>query len=323
VGFINNLSFKKWVAFVVLAIFFVVIAAGCSSTSSPSGQEGTANPTPSPSEPQTPAEPNKEDGSAPKTLKVHFLDVGQADSILIQTPDGEAILVDGGNNEDGAFVVNYLKKAGVKKLAAVVATHPHEDHIGGLDTVIKNFPTERVYLPDITHTTRSFEDFIRAVKESGAKRIRAKAGAKIDISDIKAEFLAPNSSYYGDLNNYSAVLKITYGNVSFLLTGDAEAESEKEMLAKGYNLKADVLKVGHHGSTSSTTSAFLKAVAPKYAVISAGKDNDYGHPAPETLQKLNSAGVEIYRTDQDSTVIFITDGKSITIKTVNAVKGDV
>jgi len=312
--FFNNLSLKKWVAFVVLAVFFVLTAAGCASTSLPSTPEENAKPTPSSSEPQTPTEPNKEDGSAPKTLKVHFLDVGQADSILIQTPDGETILVDGGNNEDGAFVVNYLKKAGVKKLAAVVATHPHEDHIGGLDTVIKNFPVERVYLPDVSATTRTFEDFIAAVKESGAKRIRAKAGVKLNLPDLKAEFLAPKSASYDDLNNYSAVLKITYGNISFLLTGDAEAESEKEMLAKGYNLKADVLKVGHHGSQSSTTSAFLKAVAPKYAVISVGKDNDYGHPAPQTLKRLQSAGVKIYRTDENGTILFITDGKSITIK---------
>lgn len=244
-------------------------------------------------------------------LQVHFLNVGQADSILVITPNGQAILIDGGNLDDGPGVESYLKSQGIKELSAVVATHPHEDHIGGLDTIIHSFPPKQVYMSNGTSTTRTFKDFISAVNTSGAKKIRAKANTKLDVSGITGVFLAPNSDHYEDLNNYSAVLKITFGKVSFLLTGDAEDVSEAEMLKSGHDLKATVLKVGHHGSTSSTTSAFLKAVSPKYAVISVGVNNEYGHPAQKTLKKLASAGVQVYRTDQDGTIVATTNGDTI------------
>lgn len=244
-------------------------------------------------------------------LQVHFLNVGQADSILVIAPDSQAILIDGGNNDDGPGIVNYLKSQGVKELSAVVATHPHEDHIGGLDTVIHSFPPKQVYMSNGPSTTKTYEDFIAEVEASGSKRIRAKAGVKFDVPGMRGVFLAPNSERYEDLNNYSVVLKLTYGKVSFLLTGDAEEISEGEMIKTGQDLKATVLKVGHHGSTSSTTSEFLKAVSPKYAVISVGVNNDYGHPAKETLNKLTKAGVQVYRTDKDGTVVATTDGDTV------------
>ncbi|HWQ73139.1 MAG TPA: ComEC/Rec2 family competence protein [Desulfitobacteriaceae bacterium] len=247
------------------------------------------------------------------TLEVHYLDVGQGDSILLKISDGTSILIDGGNNSDGPGIVNYLKARQVKELAAVIATHPHEDHIGGLDTVLKSFPVQAVYMPKATTTTKTFEDFISAVTESGAERIEAKAGVTLDVSGFFGKFLAPNRSGYADLNNYSAVLRITYGEITFLFTGDAEEVSEREMLLTGQNVKANVLKVGHHGSSYSTSTDFLQTVAPEYAVISVGKDNAYGHPAVSTIEKLAGAGVKLYRTDRDGTIIIVCDGKSIKI----------
>lgn len=258
-------------------------------------------------------EPAEEKSAISGTLKVHFIDVGQADSILVQLPSGQNILIDGGNNDDGTLVVNYLKQQGVKRLDHVIGTHPHEDHIGGLDVAIRSFEVGKVYLPKVVHTSKTYEDLLLAIKGKGLKVTQAKAGVKLDVgSGIEAVMLAPNSSSYEDLNNYSAVLKLTYGSTSFLFTGDAEAESESEILRVGYNLKSDVLKVGHHGSSSSTTPAFLKAVSPKYAVISVGKDNKYGHPHPETLAKLAEAGVQVFRTDLQGTIVVISDGKTIT-----------
>lgn len=246
-------------------------------------------------------------------LQVHFINVGQADSILVIAPNGQTILVDGGSADDGLGVVSYLKSQGVKELSTVIATHPHEDHIGGLDTILDSFPPKQIYMANGTSTTQTYRDFITAVKASGAKRIRAKAGGKLDVPGISGIFLAPNSEQYETLNNYSAVLKITYGKVSFLLTGDAEEVSETEMLKNGQDLRATVLKVGHHGSTSSTTSGFLKAVSPQIAVISVGIANDYGHPAQLTLNKLAKAGVQVYRTDQAGTIVATSDGDTVKI----------
>ncbi|MDO0822696.1 MBL fold metallo-hydrolase [Desulfosporosinus nitroreducens] len=244
-------------------------------------------------------------------LQVHFIDVGQADSILLISPDGQSILIDGGNNDDGPEVVSYLKSQGIKELSAIVATHPHEDHIGGLDSVIQSIPPKTVYMPNVSSNSRTFEDFMAAVNISGAKKVQAKAGVSLNVPDITGIFLAPNNSSYEELNNYSAVLKVTYGKVSFLFEGDAEDISEEEMLRNRQNLKATVLKVGHHGSKSSTTSEFLKAVSPQYAIISVGADNEYGHPTATVLDRFAEAGIEVFRTDQSGTIVASTDGELV------------
>lgn len=255
-------------------------------------------------------------------LKVHYIDVGQADSILIQSPSGKIMLIDAGNNADGDSVVAYLKKQGVKKVDILVGTHPHEDHIGGMDNVVRNFDIGSIYMPKASSTTKTFEDLLNAIKSKDLKVTTAAGGMNINFdSSVKTEILAPNGVSYKDLNNYSPVIKMTFGNTSFLFTGDAEDISEQEMLSKKYNLKADVLKVGHHGSSSSTTSAFIKAVSPKYAIISVGAGNDYGHPNLDTINRLNNSGIKVYRTDESGTIIVTSDGTSISIdKKASAVK---
>lgn len=245
-------------------------------------------------------------------LTVHFLDVGQGDSILIQFPNDSVMLVDAGPDGNGAPVISYLQQQGVNKIDYLVATHPHADHIGGMTAVIKEFEIDKVYMPKVTHTTKIYEDLLLAIKEKGLKITPAHAGLDIlDQNGLQVTFAAPCSSNYDSLNNYSAVVKIQYGSTSFLLTGDAEEISEQEMLDEGMDLQADVLKVGHHGSSSSTTPAFLKSVAPKYAVISAGAENKYGHPHQETLDHLADAGVIVCRTDQDGTIVFVSDGEQV------------
>jgi len=196
---------------------------------------------------------------AGKKLTVSYIDVGQADSILIQTPGGKNVLIDAGNNEDANTIVTYLKGKNISRLDYVIATHSHEDHIGSMDTVINTFDIGNMVMPKETSNTQTFRDLLTAIANKGLKPIEAKAGVKLDFgSELNAELLAPNSTGYGDINDYSAVLRLVYGKNIFLFTGDAEAQSESEMLHLGSLLKADVLKVGHHGSKTSELSKFLE-----------------------------------------------------------------
>ncbi|QZY57575.1 ComEC/Rec2 family competence protein [Crassaminicella profunda] len=244
-------------------------------------------------------------------LKVHFINVGQADSILIENGENR-MLIDAGNNGDANLVVNYLKSQGINELDYVIGTHPHEDHIGGLDAVINTFDIGKVYMPKVTHTSKTFKDVITAIKNKGLKITNPVVGSKIALGDAQGVILAPNSKEYKDYNNYSIVLKLTYGNTSFLFTGDAEDLSEEEMMNNGLDLSADVLKLGHHGSHSSTTLEFLNKVNPTYAVIMTETGNDYGHPHKETMDKLKNKNIPVYRTDENGNIIATSDGKEIT-----------
>ncbi|GAA0076131.1 hypothetical protein UT300005_05090 [Clostridium sp. CTA-5] len=242
-------------------------------------------------------------------LKIHYIDVGQADSELIQV-DGKNILIDAGCNDNKAL--NYLKSIGVKNLDYVIATHPHEDHIGGMATIINNFNIGNFYAPKVTHTTKTFENMVKALQSKGVKITAPTVGDTLNIGNATLQFLAPNSSKYEGLNNYSIVTRLKYGNKSFIFTGDAEALSEDEILAKQLDISGDVLKLGHHGSHSSTSQAFLDKVNPKYAIISCGKDNDYGHPHKETIDKVNAKNINVFRTDIEGTIIATSNGDDIT-----------
>jgi len=244
-------------------------------------------------------------------LIVHYIDVGQADSILIQV-NNKNLLIDGGNKDDGDKIIKYLKKQGVSKLDYVIATHPHEDHIGGMASIVKKYDIDKFYAPKKLSNTATFKNMVLALKEKGLKINEAKPGDTLNLGkSIECKILAPNSAEYENINNYSVVIKLTYGNTKFLFTGDAHKQSEKEILSKGYDLSSDVLKVGHHGSSSSSSKEFLDKVNPKIAIISCGKNNDYGHPHKETLDELKKRKIKIYETDKDGTIVFESDGKKI------------
>lgn len=248
-------------------------------------------------------------------LRVSFIDVGQGDSEFIELPNGETMLIDAGTNETGKNVVDYIKSLGYTSINYVVGTHPHEDHIGGLDDVIKTFDIGSIYMPKITADTKTFEDVLDAAESKNLMINTAKSGVSImDTEDLSVKFLAPTLDIYENTNDYSAVVKVVYGDTSYLFTGDAEEFSENLITD---DVNADVLKVGHHGSSTSTSTEFLKKVSPSSAVISCGKDNSYGHPHSETLQKLADMGTAVYRTDELGTIVSVSDGKTITFDTNN------
>ena len=247
-------------------------------------------------------------------LLVHFIDVGQGDSILLESK-GEFVLVDAGEREYGSKVVDYIKERAADSLKYVIATHPHSDHIGGLTEVINKIGAENFITVETDQSTSTWLNVLKAVEKHDVNYIDAEPGKTYRFGEASFTILAPLGSGYEGYNNYSVVTKVCCGDISFLLTGDAEKASEYEMVAAGEDLSADVLKCGHHGSSTSSTAKFLKAVRPSCAVISCGEKNDYGHPHKETMQKLNLLGCQIYRTDEMGTVVARTDGTSITFIT--------
>lgn len=218
-------------------------------------------------------------------LAVHYIDVGQGDSILAES-DGHYMLIDAGENDQAGTVISYLKAQGVTKLDYVIGTHPHSDHIGGLDKVIDTFPVDKVILPPVEHTTKTFEDVLVSIASRGLKITKPTPGDSYDLGDASFTILSPVKDYGSDLNNWSVGVRLTYGDNSFVMCGDAEKQAEEDIIKNGAVLKADVLKAGHHGSSTSTSDAFLKKVSPSWVVIQCGKGNSYGHPHKETMEKL-------------------------------------
>ena len=254
------------------------------------------------------------DDAAPNEMTVHFIDVGQGDAALIVMPTGETMLIDAGPDMSQNRLVAYLSHHGVTKLTYAMFSHTHEDHIGGADAVLRAFPTEKVILSSEETASWFFADLLEAAEDTGAECIYARVGQTYTLGDAAFEILGPRGTDYEKGNDYSIVTRLIYGERKFLFTGDAEAYSETEMLAAlpKDNFSADVLKLGHHGSSTSTIRAFWDAVSPSYVVASCGKSNDYGHPHRETVAAAKERGVLLLRTDHHGNIRFRTDGKSLT-----------
>lgn len=236
-------------------------------------------------------------------LNVHFIDVGQGDCTLLES-DSKFVLIDAGETEYADTVCNYLKEYNVKTIDYVIATHPHSDHCGGLTQVINTFDCKNFITTETDQQTSTWMSVLKAVDKNDVNYIDAKVSSTYTFGQAEFEILGPYGSDYEDnYNNYSVVLKASCGDTSFLFTGDAEKLVENEMIENGADLKADVLKVGHHGSTTSSCAAFLNAVNPDCAVISCGKNNDYGHPHKETMSALKARNITVFRTDELSTII--------------------
>ncbi len=248
------------------------------------------------------------------SLVVHYIDVGQGDSILLES-NNEFVLIDAGEREYSPTVCSYLKDNDVDRLNYVIATHPHSDHCGGLADVLNTFECDNFITVETDQNTKTWIDVLLAVEDNGINYIDAKTGNAYAFGEASFEIMGPRNNNYEDYNNFSVVIKATCGDTSFLFTGDAEKLSEKEMINSGTDLSADVLKVGHHGSSTSSCEEFIDAVDPAYAVITCGKGNDYGHPHKEVLNTLNSHAVTIYRTDISGTVIAYSDKENISFDT--------
>ena len=236
-------------------------------------------------------------------LRVYCLDVGQGDSILI-TNNNKTMLIDASTNEMGSRVVKYLNDLGIKKIDYLVGTHPHEDHIGGLDNVIKNFDIGTIYMPNVVATTKTFEEVIDAISAKKLKVTSPKTGDKFTVVNAECEVMSIRNDK-DDYNNCSIVIKMDFNNVSYLFTGDAEESVESSR--KWPHI--DVLKVGHHGSNTSSSKKFLEQIKPEVALISVGQGNTYGHPTQATLKRLSNIGAKIYRTDENGTILLIEKGE--------------
>lgn len=247
-------------------------------------------------------------------LEIYFFDVGQADSILIKEND-YTMLIDGGNQSDGKNLVKYLEEdLNINDIDILVGTHPHEDHIGGLTDIINSLEIGKIYLPNATTTTKIFEKLLDTIEENNYKITVPKINEEFNLNNMNFKVIYTGTDE-SDLNNTSIVLKLKYGKTSYLFTGDATKTTEEKILDK--DITSDVLKIGHHGSSYSTTEEFLNKVNPKYAIIQVGTNNKYNHPSKQTLDKLNEKNIKIYRTDENGTIKLTSDGKNINIETID------
>ena len=248
--------------------------------------------------------------------RVTFLDIGQGDCEFIEFPDGTTVLIDCGEPDNGEKIIDYIEACGHDNIDFLVATHPHSDHIGSMQYVLENIDVDYFCMPKVEHTSKTYLNLIETVIDKEIEAVELKAGENLITGDgYSVDVIAPLSDSYEEMNNYSAVLKMDFKGCTFMFTGDAENVSEEEMLKSGVDLKSDILKIGHHGSSSSTTDKFLEAADPQYAVISCGEDNSYGHPHKEIIEKLEESDITYLRTDTDGNIAITTDGDSVKIYT--------
>ncbi len=251
-------------------------------------------------------------------LKIAFLDVGQGDSILIQAPNGQTMLIDGGRSTNlaNSVIIPKLQEWGAKQVDVLIPTHPDQDHIAGLVGVLENFPVKRAALTGQVHSTQIYERLLSDIRDKNIEALKVRTGTVIPFDpSVKIEVLNPDDDEVNsdDTNDASIVIKLTYGSTSFLLTGDAEMPANKTMLNHGFDVRSTVLKLGHHGSRTSTNEDWLKAVQPQLGIISVGKDNSFGHPHPEVIKALEKLGIQYIRTDEHGTITVTSDGASIHI----------
>lgn len=243
-------------------------------------------------------------------MEVHFLDVGQGNACLVES-EGHYMLVDGGDRDASSFVVAYLRDQGVEKLDYIIASHYDADHISGLVGALNVYPTEKILCPDYETDTKIYASLMKKIEENGCEVVHPAAGESYTLGEAVFTIVAPAADDYEDDNNRSIGIRLVHGRSSFLMLGDAEKESEADICSSGECLQSDVYLVSHHGSSSSTTEELLARVRPSAAVISAGEDNAYGHPHSQTMERLKAAGVQLYRTDIQKTVIAVSDGEKL------------
>lgn len=257
-----------------------------------------------------------DDSSIDADVSVHFIDVGQGDSILIKSKD-KNVLIDAGERNKGEEVALYLKENKVEKLDYIIATHPHSDHIGGLPYIIENFQVSEVIVPEIIDekvpTTQIYYEFLESVSKKGLLLTPARVGDKYDLGSSYFEILSPKGNDYDDLNDYSVVINLNHKNNNFLLCGDSETKVEKEMLNDKLLRDVDVLKAGHHGSSSSSSNDFLEKIMPEYFVVMCGEGNSYNHPSEKTIEKFASYSKNIYRTDINGNIMFLSNGYDLEV----------
>lgn len=299
-------------ALLFAALLFLVVALALEGDWPLAPSAGSPTPTPTPAPTVQTQEPSTGSEAAQTGFELHVLAVGKADCLLLRC-DGQTMLVDGGNTGDEAYIKAYLQAQGVDSLDYVVNTHPHEDHLGALDRIVLAYPVGQAFLSPKPHTTKHYEELLDALEEKQVETSVPEPGDTLVFGGATITFLSPDpDADFGDeINDWSLVFVLEYGQHRFLFMGDAESAAEKALRESGFDLSADVLKVGHHGSDSSSKNKFLDAVSPSYAVITCDKNEEKGEPSEKVLERLAERGVQVFRTDEQGDVVIRSDGQSL------------